>query len=185
LNLRGNQEEAISQQATAFYDRGLYYLRLDVRNFDEAVKSLQQAADLDPKSALPLAGLVEAELARYDDTGAPVHLTAAEQYLRTAESLGPDSARVHLAAGMLNDVRGQYAQALDEYTRVTELEPRNVYGFIRIAGVYDKQSMRDKAENNYLHAITLDPRFYDPHEYFGVYYFHRGEYQKAAEQFQK
>lgn len=185
LNLRGSHTETLSPQATSFYDRGLYYLRLDVRNFDEAIQAFEKAAQLDPRSPLPLAGLVEAELDRFDDTEKPDHLTAAEHYLQAAESLDPDSVRVHLAAGMLNDARGQYAQAVDEYTRVTQIEPRNVYGFMRMAGSYDQQNMYDKAEANYLHAIALDPSFYDPHQFLGVYYFHHGQYQKAAEQFQK
>src|SRR5262249_49150819 len=34
-------------------------------------------------------------------------------------------------------------------------------------------------------AIELDPTFYDPHEYFGVYYYGRGQFSEAAEQFQQ
>jgi len=185
LNLRGNLPEIISPSAAAFYDRGLYYLRLDVQNLNEAIQAFQQAAELDPRSPLPLAGLVEAEIDKHDETHAQSDLDNAQHYLQMAESLDPDSARVHLAAGMWNQESGQFAQALDHYLRVTDLEPGNVYGFIRLAGLYDKQNMPDKAINTYRHAVSLDPTFYDPYEYFGVYYFHRGQFQEAVEQFEK
>jgi serine/threonine-protein kinase len=185
LNLRGNRPEVISPSAAAFYDRGLYYLRLDVQNLDEAIRAFQQAAQLDPRSPLPLAGLVEAEVYKHDETKAQSDLDKAQQYLQMAETLDPDSARVHLAAGMWNEEARQLGQALNDYLRVTDLEPKNVYAFIRLAGVYDKQGMPDKAINTYRYAISLDPTFYDPYEYLGVYYFHRGQFQEAVEQFEK
>jgi serine/threonine protein kinase/tetratricopeptide (TPR) repeat protein len=185
LNLRGSPSEAISASATEPYDRGLYYLRLDVQDLDEALRSFGRAAQLDPRSPLPPAGMVEAEINKFDDTHAAEHLTRAQQYLQSAESLGPDSVRVHLAAGMLSSAMEQHSRALQEYQRVAELEPRNIEAFIRIGMVYDKLDMPDKAINSYRTAISLDPTFYDPYEYFGVYYFHRGQFQEAVEQFQK
>jgi serine/threonine-protein kinase len=185
LNLRGSPSEVISAAATEPYDRGLYYLRLDVQDMDEALRSFEKAAQLDPRSPLPPAGMVEAEISKFDDTHAAEHLTRAQQYLQTAESLGPDSARVHLAAGMLSMAMEQYVPALQQYQRVAELEPRNIYAFIQIGRVYDKLDMPERAIDSFRHAIELDPTFYDPHEYFGVFYFGRGKYSEAAEQFQQ
>src|SRR5438552_5992305 len=185
LNLRGGPSEAISAAATEPYDRGLYYLRLDVQDLDEALRSFEKASQLDPRSPLPLARLVETEIAKNNDTHDTELLTRAQQYLRTAESLGPDSVRVHLAAGLLSEAMGQHGRALQEYQRVADLEPRNIDTFIRIAQVYDSQNMPDKAIESYQHAVELDPTFYDPYEYFGVFYYRRGRYLEAAEQFQK
>jgi eukaryotic-like serine/threonine-protein kinase len=185
LNLRGSPSEAISAAATELYDRGLYYLRLDVQDLDEALRSFKTAADLDPRSPLPPAGMVEAEISKFQDTHAAEHLTQAQQYLETAESLAPDSVRVHLAAGMLSEAMEQHGRALQEYQRVVDLEPRNIEAFIRMAAVYDKQDMPAGAIDSYRHAIELDPTFYDPHEYFGVFYYGRGKYSEAAEQFQQ
>jgi serine/threonine protein kinase/tetratricopeptide (TPR) repeat protein len=185
LSLSGSPTEAISPIATEPYDRGLYYLRLDMRDLDEALRSFETAAKLDPRSALPLARMVEAEIAKFDDTHAPEHLTRAQQYLQMAQSLDPDSTRVHLAAGMLNETMEQHSRALQEYQRVAELEPRNIDAFIRIAAVYEKQGMDDSAIDSYRHAIELDPTFYDPHEYFGVFLYNRGKYSEAADQFRQ
>ena len=185
LNLRGSPSEAISAAATEPYDRGLYFLRLDVQDLDEALRSFEKASQLDPRSPLPLARLVETEIAKNNDTHDTELLTRAQHYLQTAESLGPDSVRVHLAAGLLSEAMGQHGRALQAYQRVADLEPRNIDTFIRIAQVYDSQNMPDKAIESYQHAIELDPTFYDPYEYFGVFYYGRGKYLEAAEQFQK
>ena len=185
LHLHGQSSEKIAASATPAYDRGLYYLRLDVQNTIDAIKSFQEAHQLDPRSPLPLAGMVEAEIAQFDDSRTPDHLERARQYLQMAESLDADSVRVHLAAGMLHEASGEYGQALDQYTRVSEIEPRNTNDFIRIADVYDKQDFPDKALESFHHAVELDPTYYDPHEYLGVFYYHRGNYSEAANEFQQ
>lgn len=185
LHLHGQSSEKIAASATPAYDRGLYYLRLDVQDTVDAIKSFQEAHQLDPRSPLPLAGMVEAELDQFDESATPDHLDRARQYLEMAESLDADSVRVHLAAGMFDEDTGEFGRALDQYRRVAEIEPRNVEAFIRIASVYDRQNLPDKALESFHQAIALDPTYYDPHEYLGVFYFHRGNYSEAAAEFQR
>jgi eukaryotic-like serine/threonine-protein kinase len=185
LDLRGKPGEVISPAGTESYDRGLYYLRPQSQNLDEAIRSFGEATQHDPRSPLPLAGLVEAEVNKFDETKGPEHMNRAKEYLQRAVDLDPDSARVHLAAGLFYEAQAQSAKAIDQFSRVAELEPRNVYALIRMAGVYDKENMAEKAISSYRQAVKLDPSFYDPHEYFGVFYFHRGRYAEAAEEFQR
>ena len=185
LHLHGQPSEKIAASATPAYDRGLYYLRLDVQNTVDAIKSFQEAHQLDPRSPLPLAGMVEAELDQFDESPTPGHLDRARQYLEMAESLDADSVRVHLAAGMFDEATSEFGQALDQYRRVAEIEPRNVNAFIHIAGVYDKENLPDKALESFHQAIALDPTYYDPHEYLGVFYFRHGNYSAAAREFQQ
>ena len=185
MNLTGSPGEAISAAATEPYDRGLYYLRLDVQDFDEALRSLQKAAALDPRSPLPPARMVETEVTKFEDVPSPDLLERAQQYLQVAESLGPDSVRVHLAAGMLKKAQDHYEEALQEYQRVAELEPRNIDAFVQIARVYEKLDMADKAIESYRRAVGLDPTFYEPHQYFGVFYYGQGRYSEAANEFQR
>ena len=185
LNLRGSPSETISVAAADPYDRGLYYLRLDVHDPDEAIRWFQKASQLDPRSPLPLARMVEAETTKFEDTDTAEPLIRAEQYLETAESLGPDSVRVHLAAGLLYQAKEQPTRALREFQRVAEIEPTNIDVFIQIARVYDKLEIPEKAIESFRHASQLDPTYYDPHEYFGVFYFHRGRFSEAAAEFQR
>ena len=66
-----------------------------------------------------------------------------------------------------------------------ELEPRNIDAFVQIARVYEKLDMADKAIESYRRAVGLDPTFYEPHQYFGVFYYGQGRYSEAANEFQR
>ena len=92
---------------------------------------------------------------------------------------------MRLAAGLLKETTGQYEQAVEDYRRVQELEPRNEEVFRRMAAVYDKQQMPSEAIAAYRKAIELDPGYYAGYEWLGVFYYYHGNYLQAAEQFQK
>jgi serine/threonine-protein kinase len=177
--------EVLSQPATVFYDRGLYLLRRDAQSFGEAIQQFEQAARLDPKSPLPLAGLAEANILKYHMTSADASLADAQRFVNAAESLNPDSVSVRLAAGQLHETTGQYEKALEDFRRVQDLEPRNAEAFLRRAGVYDALDMPDKAIEDFLQAIELEPDYYKPYSRFGHFYYYRGKYLEAAEQYRK
>lgn len=177
--------EALSPEATAPYDKGLYLLRNDRSTFEDAIGLFKEAARLDPRSPLPPAALVEAQIVKFDQTKEHTCLVEAQRALRKAESLNPDSARVRLADGLLNQTAGQYEKALEDYRRAQDLEPRNVEALLGIAGVYDKFDMPDRAVEAYNRAIDLDPGYYWPYEVQGVFFYNRGRYPEAAEQFQR
>ena len=177
--------EALSPEATAPYDKGLYLLRNDRSAFEDAIALFKEAAQLDPRSPLPPAALVEALIVKFDRTKEHSSLVEAQQALREAESLNPDSARVRLAHGLLNETAGQYEKALEDYRRAQDLEPRNVDALLDIAGVYDKSDMPGKAVEAYKQAIELDPGYFWPYEVQGVFFYNRGRYPEAAEQFRK
>jgi serine/threonine protein kinase/tetratricopeptide (TPR) repeat protein len=177
--------DVLSSAATPAYDRGLYLLRRDHQSFDEAVASFEQAARLDPRSSLPLAGLVEAKVMKFEETHQETHLDDARRSLRAAESLSPDSPRVRMAAGLLKETASQYEQALEDYRGVQDHEPRNVDALRRIAGVYDKLHMPSEAVEAYQKAIELDPGYYAGYHGLGVLYYYHGNYPEAARQFQK
>ena len=150
--------EVISAEATSSYDRGLYFLRRDDLSFDGAISMFEEAARLDPRSPLPLAGLAEAEIGKFSATKKKSYLEDAQQYLQAAESLNPDSVSVRLAAGLLNQTTGMYEKALEDYQRVQELEPSNIDALLRLASVYDNLDMSDKAVAAYRKAIGLRSR---------------------------
>jgi tetratricopeptide (TPR) repeat protein len=177
--------ESLSAEATPPYDKGLYLLRNDEQAFDDAITLFREAARLDPRSPLPLAALVEAQIVKFNRTKEHTCLVEAQQALREAEGLNPDSARVRLADGLFNQTAGQYQKALEDYRRAQDLEPRNVDALLGIAAVYDKFDMPDKAVEAYNRAIGLDPAYYWPYKVQGVFFYNRGRLPEAAEQFQK
>jgi len=176
--------ETISPRATPAYDKGLYQLRKDEDSFEEAITSFGEAARLDPRSPLPLAGLVEAKVMKIEQTDKPGILEDARRDLDSAESLSPDSPRVRLAAGLLKKTAGQYEEALDDYRSVLDHDPQDVDALRRIAAVYDKLKMPAQAVAAYRKAIQLDPEYYGGYHGLGVFYYYHGDYAQAAEQFQ-
>jgi serine/threonine protein kinase/tetratricopeptide (TPR) repeat protein len=177
--------DSLSSAATPPYDQGLYLLRRDRRSFDEATASFEQAARLDPRSPLPLAGLVEASVMKFEVTHKESCLDDARRSLRAAESLSPDSPRVRMAAGYLKETASQYEQALEDYRSVHDHEPRNVDALLRIARVYDKLHMTSQAIEANQKAIELDPDYYGGYHGLGILYYYHGNYPEAARQFQR
>ena len=176
--------ELLSPAATPAYDRGLYLLRRDQESGDEAIAAFREAARIDPRSPLPLAGLVEAKVLKFAQTDHSEILDDARRDLEAAESLGPDSLRVRLA-GLLKRTAGQYEEALDDYRHVVDREPRNEEVLLRIAEIYDKRKMPSEAIATYQKAIQLEPGYYAGYHGLGVFYYYHGDYVNAARQFQK
>jgi len=186
LALHGDvKAEVLSPAATVPYDRGLHILTQDTQRIQEAIQLFEKAADLDPRSPLPLAGLVEAEARSFRDAKDASLLTSAEKHLQQARTLNPDSVSVHLAAGKLGEAEGHYEDAKEEYDRVAQIDPRNIEGLIGIAGMYDMLNKPEKAVGTYKAAIDLDPTYYEPYEYLGSFYYNHGDYTQAAENFKK
>jgi tetratricopeptide (TPR) repeat protein len=152
---------------------------------EQAISQFKEATRLDPRSPLPLAGLVEAQIMNFQVTKKREYLEEAQRYLGAAESLSPDSVPVRLASGHLNETNSQYEKALDDYHRVLDLEPRNISALLRMAGVYDALDDPEKAVTTYRSAIEIDPEYYEPYHALGVFYYYRGMYPQAAEQFQQ
>ena len=83
LRLQGDAAvKTLSPEATPFYDRGLYLLHKDDLSFDEAIPQFEQAARLDPRSPLPLAGLTEAEIMKFEATAATGSFEDAQRFLK-------------------------------------------------------------------------------------------------------
>ena len=92
---------------------------------------------------------------------------------------------MHLAAGSLYEMTGKLEKALDEYLRVRSLAPANIKAVLRAAWIYDRLDMPDNAIAEYRRAVALDPSLFETYVYFGSFYFYRGDYSAAAEQYRK
>ena len=177
--------DTLSTAATVTYDRGLYLLRRDDESFDDAIPLFDQATRMDPRSPLPLAGLAEAQIMKFEVTKNRASLEDARRFLLAAESLSPDSVKVRLIAGLLNQTAGQYEKALQDYRRVQDLDPRNVDVLLHIASIYNNLDMNNEAITTYQRAIELEPEYYKTYRKFGQFYYFRSNYSGAAEQFRK
>ena len=184
LELPGPSAEPISRAATPAYQEGLYFLRRDLHSFEDAIVHLRKASQVDPHSPLPPAALAEAFLLRYDDTKDERWLHEAEESLQAARSLNPDSVAVLLAAARVVASRGDEDEALQNYRRVADREPRSIEVWLGMAKLYAKRRPA-KAIECYRRAVALDPGYYESHEEFGAFLWEHADYTAAVLQFGK
>jgi len=186
LHLGPGANAQLASEARHNYERGLYFLNRDSFSYEDAIAQFAGAAALDPHSPLPLAALTEAYLLKFDATRDPEAQEQLAANLRAAEAIDADSIEVQLAAGHVEESQGNRERALEHYRRVAELDPQNIDATLRMAKTYQSAKMIDRAEEMFLKAVTLDPRYYKTHEELGAFYYYSGApREKAAEQFRE
>jgi Tfp pilus assembly protein PilF len=173
------QPVAIDPEAASAYNNGLKDLEQEPRNFTDAESEFNTATKLDPHSPLPLAGLAEAYGRQFQATHDVHAMDQAKLWLAKAETLAPDSLRVWLASGLLHQIQGEYAKALEDYKRVVEIDPGNVKGWLGCGLSHELLKMTFEATADYNRAIQADPDNYEPYVYLGAFHFFRGEYSQA------
>ncbi len=175
---------AVAPAAYPSYSQGLYLMRSDPGNADQAIPLLLNAAKADTHSGLPLTALAEAYLSKYRATDDRHWLDQGWQSLHEAESRDPDSAAVHFESGGLSRAAGSYDQAAESYRRALELEPWNGDTWNHLAITYGAiQGRQADAAHAFAKAIELQPGYFEPHVDFAVFYFRLGDYPKAEAEF--
>ncbi len=69
-------------------------------------------------------------------------------------SIGPE---VFVANGQLNETQGNFAKALDNYTKALEIEPNNLSALLSTARLYDRQNQSANAAEFFQKAIKAKP----------------------------
>jgi eukaryotic-like serine/threonine-protein kinase len=180
-----SSEDQLAAAATQPYLEGLYFIRRDIHSFDEAIPKFQQAAQLDPNSALPPAGMALALLQKYRATDNKAYLTKSQEFVNIAQSRNPDSARVLLAAARIKVQAKQYRRALEDYERILKLQPHNADALIGIGSVYEDLGQAQDAIVAYRRAQELDPDYYRSYQALGECLGNLSRYGEAAEEFRK
>ncbi|HUP78022.1 MAG TPA: tetratricopeptide repeat protein, partial [Pirellula sp.] len=81
------------------------------------------------------------------ETGDPTNLA-------TKPSVGPE---LYVMNGALHENQGNYAKALDSYSKALEIEPKNPPALLSTARLYDRQNQKDKAIEFYQKSATVEP----------------------------
>ncbi|HEV8146421.1 MAG TPA: tetratricopeptide repeat protein, partial [Bryobacteraceae bacterium] len=178
-------QETVAPGAYADYAQAIELLRRDGNNAAQAIPLLERAVERDPRSALPYAGLAEAQLQRFGRGEGPEWLDRAAANVAKAKSLNPDSHPVLLASGLAEQERGQYERAIRDYTRATELNPTSSDGWRRLANVYNATNRPEEAIATYRKAIAAQPDYYLQYIAFGNFYLNRNEYSQAEQQYRR
>jgi tetratricopeptide (TPR) repeat protein len=182
---RAAKPESVIADAVAPYNKGREYLEREPHDFADAFLEFQKAAQSDPHSPLPLAGLAEAKTREYQLRRKKEVMQEAQFWLAKAESLDADSPRVRIASGLLYLILHDYPKALADYQRVEEIDPNNAEALLGSGFAYEKQGTLDKAKIDYHRAISAAQKSYKPYEYLGGLYYHAGNYGEAVKWYQQ
>ena len=177
----GAPAETVSAAAYSYYVQGIHLLRRDSVSADEAIPFFQKAVELDPRSALPYAGLADAQMQKFERGHGRLWLDQAEQNVARAQSLNADSVPVILASGSLKQRRGWYERAAQDFRRAVELSPDDSEAWDRLAAAYAGMNWPDEAIATYRKAIQAQPGYYKHYFNFGLFYYFRGQLREAEE----
>jgi class 3 adenylate cyclase/tetratricopeptide (TPR) repeat protein len=103
-------------------------MKMDLKTeagFMRAIELFEEAVELDPAFALAWVGLTDslALMEDYQYGDSEVLLARAEEALRRARELAPDSAEVHTSLGLLYTSRQDAPRVIEEYERAIQLQP--------------------------------------------------------------
>ncbi len=179
-------KESVSGAAYVPYVQAMDLLRQDaLGNAEKAIPLFEQAIQLDPQSALPYAGLAEAQIERYLHLDGSAWLDAAEVSVAKAKGINSDSVRVLLASGSFDQQHGHYEEAIRQFSRVTQLEPASAEGWRRLAGAYENTNRDNDAVATYRRALEAQPSDYGLYLNLGSFYFYRNQFVLAEQQYRK
>jgi tetratricopeptide (TPR) repeat protein len=184
LQLRGSAPTSrMKSAAWPDYLRGEGELQKPQPDLEEAISAFQTSALLDPEASLPWAGLTTALQLKYQLTSDPAFLALARNALREATSRDSDAVEVHLAAGSVNRSSGFPEQAVEEYSRVLQMEPGNVEAMRRLAQSYSDMKLPVDAVRTWQLAESQLPNYYKTYLDLGQFYYYRARYTEAKDQF--
>jgi Tfp pilus assembly protein PilF len=78
-------------------------------------------------------------------------------YSETAVRMAPDRARSRIARGMGLYAKGRYAEAIIDFSRVVQLQPRNAFAWCILGDLYRNTNDRGLSEQAYREALRIEP----------------------------
>jgi tetratricopeptide (TPR) repeat protein len=183
LHLSPLQISALNAAARADYDAGTALLR-STTTYDAAIGAFERSVSVDPDSALPYAGLAEAEWAK--QSLAPITndtewLLRASRHLAEAQRRNPDLARVWMVAATLDVTNSFFERGVSEYLRAIELDPNYSDAYRNLGRIYEITGQKEQALTAYRRAVALDPQYYRTPLYLGGYFLRQYQFTEALE----
>jgi serine/threonine-protein kinase len=129
--------------------------------FDRAAAFYEQALARDPNFALAAARLAESRIFRhwFVTRLSDAQLSEVKNIAERAVTLAPNLAEAHIAIGSFYQYgKLQYADALEEFRRVLELQPNNAHARQASAYIYRRQGQWERALSELTKCEERDPR---------------------------
>lgn len=148
------------------------------RQFDEAERIYRQVLRENPRHpiALHLLGVLLFQLNK---------LEAAEESIRAAIAVDPQSAEFHASLGMVLASRHELRQSLEAYQKSLSIQPKYVKAYFGLAGVHYELGEAEAAIVAYRRVLWLDPDHVDAQSNLGNALQLAGRADEATEAFRQ
>ncbi len=176
-----------SPEAGDLYLQGLGYLQDDSKpeNVDTAAALFEHAIELDPKYASSYAGLGETYWRKYQATRDAKWADTARQACERALGVDEREAAPHRCLGTVANGVGDYEKAVEEFQHTLAREPDSELARIGLANAYDRLGLANRAEETYLDAIRVRPRYWNGYSRLGQFYYSQRRYADAERMFRQ
>jgi tetratricopeptide (TPR) repeat protein len=109
---------------------------------------------------------------------------------KSSETMWTDVLRNHPRVQYARNSRGQYYyenkqydQALEDFSRAVEIDPKYAKAWYNRANVFDETGVFDRAIDDFTRAIEIEPHYTMAYNNRGLTYRHKGDYEKAIADF--
>ncbi len=150
---------------------------------DIALAYLDRAVASDSSFACAWTQLGRAVWRRHRNTD-PAEVARAESYLATASRLDSTGVWPHYYLGRLRSRRGDSEEALADFRRALEVDPRHAPSLNGLATQHYWNGENNDAEAAYYRAVQARPHYPRTHRNAGVHHYLLAEYRRARENFQ-
>ena len=150
---------------------------------DRAIAFFGQALAADPAFARAQAGICRAEIQHFESARDRPAFERAQAACKRASSMDPTLREVSLALGELHRVRGEPAEAVEQYMRALDdvaLRPAAYVGLARVEGAQGRSAI---ALNYFERALKLRPGDGMLYSQVGYYRYLTGDIDKAIQSY--
>ncbi|HVH87601.1 MAG TPA: protein kinase [Terriglobales bacterium] len=193
LNLTPDVDASVAAHPTENVGAYELYLRAttmmrqakDPEQVQSAIDLYEQASKADPRFALALAGLAEAQIAMYQRKKDASWANQAVESARRAAQLNPELPEVHFSLGSAYSVIGHTVEAVDQLKQAIQLMPNSDEGYRRLGAVYASSGRVSDAIASYKKAVEINPYYWMNYNRLGVTYQGSGDYENAVTAYRK
>lgn len=156
------------------------YEKLDSREYNQAIDYFSQVLRDDPNDSEALSGIIRAYLLSEN-------LKEAQKYIDNAIKAHPQEPDFQLRRGILNNLKGQYRRAIDDFTKALELSSDNIDIQIFInRGVANMQDNNFPAAiDDFTEALNINPRSATALNYRAFVSYQMGSFIESIEDYNK
>ncbi len=124
------------------------------RNFKDAVDNFSKAIKEQPNDTAALSGIIKASLLTDD-------LKESQKHIDNAIKLYPDNAEFIFRRGILNNKKGQFGKAIEDFNKALNMNLSNslkAQVYLNLGATQIKEETFDQALESYKKALELSPR---------------------------